>query len=81
MLAATFIYSMCFDLTVLLLTAYKLVLPAKRSDRTKLVNLIFNDGLIFFIIAFLANLLATVSRTRVDTAWTGMLMASRCSCC
>ena len=61
MLAATFIYSMCFDLTVLVLTAWKLVLPTKRAERSRLVNLIFGDGLIFFFIAFLANLIATVS--------------------
>lgn len=61
MLAATFIYSMCFDFTVLVLTAWKLAWPVKRSDRTRLVNLIFQDGLIFFFIAFVANLIATVS--------------------
>ncbi|EJC99330.1 uncharacterized protein FOMMEDRAFT_23201 [Fomitiporia mediterranea MF3/22] len=57
-LAATFIYSMCFDFLVLCLTAYKLLFP--NSGRSRLVKLIFNDGLIFFIVAFLANLLATV---------------------
>jgi hypothetical protein len=61
LLAATFIYSMCFDFTVLILTAAKLSLPRKRSESSKLVKLIFGDGLIFFIIAFLSNLLATVS--------------------
>lgn len=60
MLAATFIYSMCFDLTVLVLTAWKLAWPTRRSERSKLVNLIFGDGLIFFFIAFVANLIATV---------------------
>lgn len=60
MLAATFIYSMCFDFTVLVLTAWKLVLPTKRAERSRLVNLIFGDGLIFFFIAFLANLIATI---------------------
>ena len=48
-LAATFIYSMCFDFLVLCLTAYKLLFPS--SGRSKLVKLIFNDGLIFFIVA------------------------------
>ena len=56
LLAATFIYSMCFDFTVLILTAVKLVVPTKRSERSKLVKLIFGDGLIYFIVAFLANL-------------------------
>ncbi|PPQ65340.1 hypothetical protein CVT26_000055 [Gymnopilus dilepis] len=58
LLAATFIYSMVFDLTVLVLTAFKLVYPA--SGRSRLVELIFKDGLIYFAIAFLANLLATI---------------------
>ncbi|KAI5117159.1 hypothetical protein M0805_001017 [Coniferiporia weirii] len=57
-LAATFIYSMCFDFLVLCLTAYKLLFPW--NGRSRLVKMIFSDGLIFFIVAFLANLLATV---------------------
>jgi len=74
-LAATFIYSMVFDLIVLSLTAFKLLSPP--SGRSRLVELIFNDGLIYFVIAwaisillqelphswpssFLANLIATV---------------------
>jgi len=60
MLAATFIYSMCFDFTVLVLTAWKLAWPTKRSEQSRLVSLIFGDGLIFFFIAFMANLIATV---------------------
>lgn len=51
---------MCFDFTVLVLTGLKLALPKKRSEHSKLVKLIFGDGLIFFIIAFLSNLVATV---------------------
>ncbi|KAF9051500.1 hypothetical protein BJ165DRAFT_1591447 [Panaeolus papilionaceus] len=58
LLAATFIYSMMFDFTVLSLTAFKLLYP--NSGRSKLVELIFNDGLIYFVIAFLANLIATI---------------------
>ncbi|KAJ7143293.1 hypothetical protein C8R43DRAFT_1097554 [Mycena crocata] len=57
-LAATFTYSMCFDLMVFLLNAYKLGI--KRKGSSKLSKMIFKDGLIFFFIAFLANLLATV---------------------
>lgn len=49
-LAATFIYSMAFDFTVLCLTAYKLVFPG--TGRSRLVKLIFGDGLIFFIVAY-----------------------------
>ncbi|KIK77687.1 hypothetical protein PAXRUDRAFT_367124 [Paxillus rubicundulus Ve08.2h10] len=62
--AATFIYSMCFDFVVLCLTAYKLVWSPRRTGsfalHTKLVRMIFNDGLVYFIIAFLANITATV---------------------
>ncbi|KAJ7138383.1 hypothetical protein C8R44DRAFT_944995 [Mycena epipterygia] len=57
-LAATFTYSMCFDLLVFLLNAYKLGI--KRQGKSKLTKMVFKDGLIFFFIAFLANLLATV---------------------
>ncbi|KIJ06600.1 hypothetical protein PAXINDRAFT_103293 [Paxillus involutus ATCC 200175] len=63
-LAATFIYSMCFDFVVLCLTAYKLAWTPRRTGssplHTKLVRTIFSDGLAYFIIAFLANLAATV---------------------
>ncbi|KAF9010226.1 hypothetical protein BDQ17DRAFT_1421472 [Cyathus striatus] len=63
-LVAIFIYSMCFDLTVLLLNVYKLVgLNAKNGGSlgtSRLAKMIFSDGLIFFIIAFLANLIATI---------------------
>ncbi|PFH50609.1 hypothetical protein AMATHDRAFT_60714 [Amanita thiersii Skay4041] len=57
-LAISFIYSMAFDFTVLSLTAWKLLYPS--TGRSRLVSLIFNDGLIYFVIAFLANLLATI---------------------
>ena len=53
-LAATFIYSMCFDFLVLCLTAYKLLYP--RNGRSRLVKLIFGDGLIFFIVALVSSL-------------------------
>ncbi|EDR06529.1 uncharacterized protein LACBIDRAFT_300021 [Laccaria bicolor S238N-H82] len=63
-LAAIFIYSMCFDLIVLLLNTYKLLgindKTANLLGRSRLTQMIFEDGLIFFIIAFLANLCATV---------------------
>lgn len=43
---------MTFDFLVLSLTAYKLIWGATRATgRSKLVTLIFKDGLIFFIIA------------------------------
>jgi len=62
-LAATFIYSMCFDFSVLTLNAYKLVGGNSRTSGlagSRIAKMIFEDGLIFFLIAFLANLIATV---------------------
>jgi len=58
LLAATFIYGMSFDFIVLCLTAYKLLFPT--GGKSRLVSLIFGDGLIYFVIAFLSNLLATI---------------------
>ncbi|KAJ6487561.1 hypothetical protein DFH09DRAFT_1209995 [Mycena vulgaris] len=58
LLAVTFIYTMAFDFTVLSLTAYKLVFPA--GGKSRLVSLIFNDGLIYFVIALVSNTLATI---------------------
>ena len=58
LLAITFIYSMVFDFIVLMLTGYKLFQPA--AGRSRLVVLIFNDGLVYFAIAFFVNLIATV---------------------
>ncbi|KAF8815103.1 hypothetical protein BYT27DRAFT_7216821 [Phlegmacium glaucopus] len=65
-LAAIFIYSMCFDLIVLLLNTYKLVrlnshAPASQMyGRSRLVHMMVADGLVYFLIAFLANLVATI---------------------
>jgi hypothetical protein len=47
--SATFIYSMCFDFIVLCLTAYKLYKPF--GSKSRLVQLIFKDGLVYFIVA------------------------------
>ena len=58
-LAATFIYSMCFDLVILLLSMYKLVLGVK-GGRSQLMTLLFKDGLVYFFIAFFSNFLAVV---------------------
>jgi len=49
-LSATFIYSMVFDFTVLTLTAFKLVRPT--GTKSQLVNMMFADGLYYFIIAY-----------------------------
>ncbi|TBU58596.1 hypothetical protein BD310DRAFT_1014948 [Dichomitus squalens] len=58
-LAATFIYSMCFDLGILLLSLWKCVVGVK-GGRSQLMTLLFKDGLMYFFIAFLSNLLAVV---------------------
>ena len=49
-LAASFIYGMAFDFLVLCLTAWKLAFPS--GGRSKLINLIFGDGLIYFLVAY-----------------------------
>lgn len=62
-LAATFIYSMCFDLIVFLLNVYKLSRRKGHSNAigdSRLGRMIFGDGLIYFFVAFLANVIATV---------------------
>jgi hypothetical protein len=50
----TSIYAMCFDLTILLLTGYKLFIlnPFKMLDKCRLEKILFVDGLSFFIITF-----------------------------
>lgn len=47
-LAATFIYSMCFDALVMVLSAYKL---SGRAGRSQLIRLLFKDGMIYFLVA------------------------------
>lgn len=51
LLAVTFVYSMCFDFFVLVMTAIKLAFPGVRQNQSRIVQLIFADGLIFFIVA------------------------------
>jgi len=59
LLAATFIYSMCFDAIVTILSAMKLV-PRGGGSQSQLMKLLFQDGLIYFIISFTVNLCATI---------------------
>ena len=78
-LAATFIYSMSFDLVVLCLTAYKLAWTRRISGtsgiHSKLVRMVFSDGLVYFIIAYvllraLVDLLGTyVWAVSWQTCW------------
>ncbi|TFK46834.1 hypothetical protein OE88DRAFT_1637731 [Heliocybe sulcata] len=58
-LSATFIYTMVFDLIVTVLTGYKLIFDNPGGQRSSLMNRIWNDGLIYFFIAFLSNAVAT----------------------
>ncbi len=51
---AAFIFTMCFDLAVLALAAGKLAFgPGKR---TRLMNLMFKDGIVFFVIVYVLPL-------------------------
>lgn len=64
-LSSSFIYTMVFDLVVMLLAAYKLVMGVSGvggigHGRGRLVNMLFADGLVYFFIAFVANTIATV---------------------
>lgn len=52
LLSATFIYSMAFDFIVLCLTGWKLAWPT--GGKSQLVQMIFTDGLIYFIIAYVS---------------------------
>lgn len=54
----TFIYSICFDFLTTVLATYKLTHGVVR--RSQVANLLFKDGLIYFILAFLANIPAVV---------------------
>ncbi|TDL15708.1 hypothetical protein BD410DRAFT_732263, partial [Rickenella mellea] len=59
-LAGSFIYTMLVDFTDMCLTAYKLV--STFPDRTSLpmIRMLYRDGILFFFIAFLANMSATI---------------------
>ncbi|OCH84473.1 hypothetical protein OBBRIDRAFT_839673 [Obba rivulosa] len=59
-LAASFIYAMCLDLIVLALTAWGLTYQTGHRASSPIASLIFKDGLIYFIIAFFADLVAVI---------------------
>ena len=52
-LIATYVYTMSFDFVVTILTAYKLAF--KKGARSQLVSMIFADGLIYFVIAWVPS--------------------------
>jgi hypothetical protein len=57
MIMAVFIYSMGFDAIIITLSTIKLAFPY--YGRSQLVRMLFTDGLLYFIIAFVANTIAT----------------------
>lgn len=58
-LAASFIYGMAFDFIVLCLTAWQLAFPS--GGRSRLVTLIFGDGLIYFLVAYVNHYSASLN--------------------
>ncbi|ESK92565.1 hypothetical protein Moror_4364 [Moniliophthora roreri MCA 2997] len=58
LIRVTYGYTMGFDFAILCISAYKLgTAPGKRSE---LVQLLWYDGLIYFVVAFLANMIALI---------------------
>lgn len=49
--AAMYIYTMVFDFIIMSLTAYKLWYSNRGMQRSRMVKLLFKDGLIYFIVA------------------------------
>jgi small-conductance mechanosensitive channel len=66
-LAATFIYSMCFDFVVMCLSAYKLawapVRKGANGGHTRLIRMLFSDGLIYFFIAYVFSFVLQLPET------------------
>ncbi|KAJ7598061.1 hypothetical protein C8J56DRAFT_883359 [Mycena floridula] len=58
--AAMYIYTMVLDLIILVLTAYKLGYQENGRYRTAISTLLFRDGLFYFVVAFVGNLIAVV---------------------
>jgi len=58
--AATFLYSTCFNLLVFLLSAYKLnsIRGNEPSTSSRLAEVMFTDGLIYFVLAIAFNAVA-----------------------
>ncbi|KAH8099855.1 hypothetical protein BXZ70DRAFT_222711 [Cristinia sonorae] len=57
-LSMTFVYTICFDSIVFLLSAWKLAMP--KHHRSQLVDLMFRDGLGYFLLASIVNIPAAV---------------------
>ncbi|CAL1708662.1 unnamed protein product [Somion occarium] len=59
-LAATYSLSTFLDTVVLVLSAWKLRILAKAVQSSKLVTMLFRDGLIYFIVALLGNIVVVI---------------------
>ena len=79
-LAATFIYSMVFDLFILLLSMYKLVLGVK-GGRSQLMTLLFKDGLVYFFIAYVALAFSPPSAVLIPASASSPTCWPSCSSC
>jgi len=60
LMLTTLIYTICFNLGVLVLTAWGLAFKFGKKRSSRVATLIFKDGLIFFIAAFLVDIIAVV---------------------
>ncbi|KAL0057826.1 hypothetical protein AAF712_015526, partial [Marasmius tenuissimus] len=58
--AAMYIVTVVVDFVILVLTAYKTYINYRDSRRSGLIRLIFQDGLAYFAVAFLGNLIAVI---------------------
>ncbi|CAL1708774.1 unnamed protein product [Somion occarium] len=56
--AAQFIYTMCFDLIVLVLAGWRLAGP--NGSQSRIGNLLFRDGLAYFVLALIGNIVVSV---------------------
>ncbi|KAF9529816.1 hypothetical protein CPB83DRAFT_851624 [Crepidotus variabilis] len=73
------VYSMIFDGVVLLLNIYKLRTSFKFGVHRRLFRLLFTQGLIYFIIAFLSNLVAVVFLLSTSNPFLGLTVTESAS--
>lgn len=58
--AIMYIYTMSFDLIILVLTGYKLWYMNRGKHTSAVMKLLFKDGLVYFFVAFTVNAIAVV---------------------
>ena len=75
LMAAIFIYSMSFDFVILVLTAVKLF---SGSGYSRFRGFIFNDGLIYFVIAFVFRSLILLSHSSCQISFVANTIATVC---